>query len=493
MAVAEAARSVMVTTATTWGFRAADAVEAVIHKIVSRSPLTFVNPHLGTVLRVIAGRSHGHPARDEPTAVMWKAAKKQQTAMTGSSSYVTEVTGKFSSLQEATIAWQQHYEDRKQCPLRNHTIADTLRGTCSEVTELKIEIDKAQQEGLAATRLAVMDEAGDVWYGAQCYIVAYKEQCQRAIMRWTQQVAYQASAQSASAQTDPDMTRWVTPTPSPEVMLAGVLLQVEQVVTLAESDADASQITATVRTMAEAIATATNRKAGTLMQMAAESQQSLYRDTAMTGHGMTEQQARQSLITNSRAESAQDAITTAMAQNHSWEGARDMLIKTMMSQKAASCPNWNRESAKTAQLVIASAKALQQEINGSRLATSSPCRSINESQVLMAVSRLIRRAVQHSIADTVTEDVPAKPAHIRFAASAHEEWHECQDHQEHEAHNPNDPITTEETGSYHSHSGHEVKEDEEADIWHDCHQQKWSAAQHIRQARYPSMTNSEAQ
>ena len=77
--------------------------------------------------------------------------------MTGSSSYVTEVTGKFSSLQEATIAWQQHYEDRKHCPLRNHTIADTIRGTGSEVTELKVEIDKAQQEGLAATRLAVMD------------------------------------------------------------------------------------------------------------------------------------------------------------------------------------------------------------------------------------------------------------------------------------------------------------------------------------------------
>ena len=169
-----------------------------------------------------------------------------------------------------------------------------------------------------------------------------------------------------------------------------------------------------------------------------------------------------------------------------------MLIKTTIPQKAASCPNWNRESTRTAQLVVSSAKALQQEINGSRLATSSPCLSTNESQVLMAVSRLVRRAVQHSISDTVTEEVPAKPAHIRFAASAHEEWYECQDHQECKAHKPNEPITTEETGSYHSHSGHEVKEDEEADIWHDCHQQRWSAAQHIRQARYPSMTNSEA-
>ena len=228
------------------------------------------------------------------------------------------------------------------------------------------------------------------------------------------------------------------------------------------------------------------------MQMAVESQQSLYSDTAITGHGMAEQQARQSLITNSKAESAQAAIRTAMAHSHSWEGARDTLIKIMTSQKAAACPNWNRESTRTAQLVVASAKALQHEINGSRLATASPCLLVDESQVLMAVSRLSRRAVQHSIADTVTEEVPAKPAHIRFAASAHEEWHECQDCREHEAHNPDEPITTDETGSYDCHSEHEVKETDEADIWHECHQQKWSASQHRRQARYPGMTNSEA-
>ena len=82
---------------------------------------------------------------------MWKAVKKQQTEQTGSSSYVTEVTGRFLSLQEATIAWQRHYEDRKQCPLQTHTIADTLHGTGSEVTELKAEIDKAQHKGLATT------------------------------------------------------------------------------------------------------------------------------------------------------------------------------------------------------------------------------------------------------------------------------------------------------------------------------------------------------
>ena len=62
MAVVEAAQTAMTTTATPWAFRAADAVEAVIQKIVSQSPLTFINPHLGTVLRTIAGRYHGHPS-----------------------------------------------------------------------------------------------------------------------------------------------------------------------------------------------------------------------------------------------------------------------------------------------------------------------------------------------------------------------------------------------------------------------------------------------
>ena len=144
---------------------------------------------------------------------------------------------------------------------------------------------------------------------------------------------------------------------------------------------------------------------------------------------MNEQQAQQSLITSSMAESAQTAVITASARNHSWEGARDSLIKIMMAPEAAARPNWNRESTGTAQLVIASAKAFQHEINGSRLATASPRSLVDESRVPMAVIRLIRRAVQHSMSDTVPGDVPEKPAHTRFAASAHEEWHECQDQQ----------------------------------------------------------------
>ena len=86
-----------------------------------------------------------------------------------------------------------------------------------------------------------MDEAGDVWYGSQCYIVAYKEQCQRAITTWVQQAKQHTRPQNAEGQTDPDLTQWVTPTPSPEDTFVGSLLQVEQVAILAESDAYASQ------------------------------------------------------------------------------------------------------------------------------------------------------------------------------------------------------------------------------------------------------------
>ena len=74
-------------------------------------------------------------------------------------------------MQEAIEAWQNHYNRREQCELRTRTIAETFRGTSPEVEELRTEMHRALREGLAATRLAVMDEAGDIWYGARprCY------------------------------------------------------------------------------------------------------------------------------------------------------------------------------------------------------------------------------------------------------------------------------------------------------------------------------------
>ena len=112
------------------------------------------------------------------------AIKKARTAQSGSSSYAAEVTGKFRTLHEAMGAWRIHYEMREHCELRTRTMAETIRGTSREVEELRKEVRRVQGEGLAAAKLAVMDEAGDVWYGAQCYMVAYQEQRQRAIATW---------------------------------------------------------------------------------------------------------------------------------------------------------------------------------------------------------------------------------------------------------------------------------------------------------------------
>ena len=77
---------------------------------------------------------------------------------------------------------------REQCELRTCTVAETIRGTSREVEELREEVRRVQGEGLAATKLTVMDEAGDIWYGAQCYMVAYQEQRRTAITIWSGRV-----------------------------------------------------------------------------------------------------------------------------------------------------------------------------------------------------------------------------------------------------------------------------------------------------------------
>ena len=61
---------------------------------------------------------------------------------------------------------------RERCELRMRTDSEARRVTRQEVGELMLEMGRAQKEGLAATRPVVMDEACDVWYGAQYYMVA---------------------------------------------------------------------------------------------------------------------------------------------------------------------------------------------------------------------------------------------------------------------------------------------------------------------------------
>ena len=63
------------------------------------------------------------------------------------------------------------------------------------MAELRVEMERAKKEGFEATGLAIMGESGDAGHGAQCYMVAYKEQCQQAIGTWVgnAKVAYWCS------------------------------------------------------------------------------------------------------------------------------------------------------------------------------------------------------------------------------------------------------------------------------------------------------------
>ena len=64
-----------------------------------------------------------------------------------------------------------------------------MLGTYAEIAELFEELDATQQQGFKDMAMAVADEAGDVWYGAQCYAVAYTEQAQRVLNGWRDNMA----------------------------------------------------------------------------------------------------------------------------------------------------------------------------------------------------------------------------------------------------------------------------------------------------------------
>ena len=64
-----------------------------------------------------------------------------------------------------------------------------MLGTETEINELFAELDATRRYGFTNTAMAVADEAGDVWYGAQCYAVAYTEQAQRVLQGWKDNMA----------------------------------------------------------------------------------------------------------------------------------------------------------------------------------------------------------------------------------------------------------------------------------------------------------------
>ena len=87
----------------------------------------------------------------------------------------------FPTFAAALSSLKAHFQVRKDrhCPLLNQTVEDTLGGTGSELQELIVEMEKAGSIGMAETREAVMDEAGDTFYGAMCYTVNDKERMEQ--------------------------------------------------------------------------------------------------------------------------------------------------------------------------------------------------------------------------------------------------------------------------------------------------------------------------
>ena len=79
------------------------------------------------------------------------------------------------------------------CQRRNRLIEEAVVGTASELRELFAELDCTRTAGFDATAMAVAHEAGDVWYGAQCYARAYTEQAARAVAGWKRNVRDQSN------------------------------------------------------------------------------------------------------------------------------------------------------------------------------------------------------------------------------------------------------------------------------------------------------------
>ena len=107
---------------------------------------------------------------------------------------MADVTGQYYTMAEASAAWGVHYGRRLQsgCQRRNRLITDAVQATAAKITELFAELDITTRRGFTYAAMGVADEAGDVWYGAQCYAVAYTEQAQRAVHGWRANMEHNA-------------------------------------------------------------------------------------------------------------------------------------------------------------------------------------------------------------------------------------------------------------------------------------------------------------
>ena len=195
--VTKAATAALTLTATHWNFSPAGAVAAVMNKCEERLPQIFGSTLLGALGKVLCGLWTSAPA------AIWSHVKAKQRA-----AHDPSVLGRHDSddMDAMGAAWAAHYRQRLQhgCQRRNRLIEQALCGTASEIDELFAEIDGTPQLGFSATAAGVADEAGDVWYGAQCYAAAYTEQVQRVLAGW----AYNMRTTASDAQLSPATRTW---------------------------------------------------------------------------------------------------------------------------------------------------------------------------------------------------------------------------------------------------------------------------------------------
>ena len=161
---------------------------------------------------------------------------------------------------------------------------------------------------------AVMDEAGDTYYGAFCYTVAYKENTNAAVKqikrnwRGSQKPTQEdAAPNSKASQTRVDHTRWeTTPVVLSEELLTIAVGPVEKIKMVAANAMDHEAIMAAVRACSEETAAILDMEAGTLMSMAASTyvvanEESIQGQT----NGITEETVKQQRMVNTSQLQAQ--------------------------------------------------------------------------------------------------------------------------------------------------------------------------------------------
>ena len=300
----------LLNTAETWSFEAGDSIEAVITKIVRRTPLTFTNPSLGLLIRCAAPEAY--PVIVKST---WNQAKQKRKKQVGSSGYISEVTGEISSVTEDTARLSEHYQTRKDecCPLRNTNTDQTIRGTVSELEELIAieQVLRATTVGIADTRDDVMDEAGDTFYAAFCYTVAWKEQTSQSIRAWRANMGESdtqplTEREAQSTQTLADHTSCRTNSPAIEQRMNEMSsTMLEKMKSNTANGINCEVTMAGVKETMEEISVVLDMKAGDSMTLATE----IFRALNHTG---MQQRHKDTVITEATARKQRVINSTAM-------------------------------------------------------------------------------------------------------------------------------------------------------------------------------------